>query len=160
MQDDLSPLLDPSVPSAVRPDCPVAKLKARLREAGLRPTRQRVILGWLLFGKGDRHVSAEDLYTEACRTRAELSLATVYNTLRQFADANLVRQVNLRAGKAYFDTNTSAHHHYAVDGEDTVFDVPASRFALTEPPEAPPGFRVVGVDIVVRLERVAGSEAK
>lgn len=160
MRDDLGTLLNPSGPFTARPDCPVARLKARLREAGLRPTRQRVILGWLLFGKGDRHVSAEDLFTEACRARAELSLATVYNTLRQFAEANLVRQVNVRTGKAYFDTNTSAHHHFAVEGEDTVFDVPASRFAVTELPEAPAGFRVVGVDIVVRLERLPEGEAR
>ena len=49
--------------------CPISAVKARLRSVGLRPTRQRMALGWLLFAKGDRHVSAEMLYEEALRAR-------------------------------------------------------------------------------------------
>jgi Fur family iron response transcriptional regulator len=134
--------------------CPVHTIRARLRDAGLRPTRQRMLLGWMLFAKGHRHVCAETLYEEAINSGVHLSLATVYNTLRQFSDANLIRQVPTGAGKAYFDTNTNPHHHYLVDGEETMLDVAGEEIALTSPPKAPPGFEVSGVDVIVRLRRV------
>jgi Fur family iron response transcriptional regulator len=137
--------------------CPVQNLKARLDMAGLRPTRQRMLLGWLLFGNGHRHVSAEDLYEEATRARAHLSLATVYNTLRQFSEASLIRQVPTGSGKAYFDTNVDEHHHYLAEGEDRMWDAPGEAVPLAGDPVAPPGYEVVGVDVIVRLKRVATS---
>jgi Fur family transcriptional regulator, iron response regulator len=139
-----------------QPGCVVQSLKARLREAGLRPTRQRMILGWLLLGKGNRHVSAEDLFEEATLAKAHLSLATVYNTLRQFSEANLIRQVPSNGGKAYFDTNTEEHHHFLLESEGRMWDAPAAAFAIAGEPVAPPGYRVVGLDVIVRLERVDG----
>ncbi|MGL5361739.1 MAG: iron response transcriptional regulator IrrA [Bosea sp. (in: a-proteobacteria)] len=138
-----------------RPGCPISAVRNRLRDKGLRPTRQRVLLGWMLFGKGNRHVSAEELFAEATRARASLSLATVYNTLHQFTEAGLLRQVQAGPGKAYFDTNTSDHHHFVVDGEETVFDMDDEPPELTTMPKAPPGFAVMGVDVIVRLRRLA-----
>jgi len=66
---------------------------------------QRMALAWILFAKGDRHVTAEMLYDEATRAQIPVSLATVYNTLHQFTDAGLLRQVAVDASKTYFDTN-------------------------------------------------------
>jgi Fur family iron response transcriptional regulator len=134
--------------------CLVQKLKARLIEAGLRPTQQRMLLGWLLFSRSHRHVSAEDLYDEATRARAHLSLATVYNTLRQFSEASLIRQVPTGGGKTYFDTNVGEHHHYLAEGEDRMWDAPAEAVEIAGKPVAPPGYEVVGVDVVVRLRRI------
>lgn len=74
-----------------RQGCPFHDVRQKLRRVGLRPTRQRVSLGWLLFAKGDRHVSAEILYEEAMKARVPVSLATVYNTLHQFTEAGLLR---------------------------------------------------------------------
>ena len=88
-----------------RRGCPLSDLRDRLRRAGLRPTRQRLSLGWLLFGRGDRHLTAEMLYDEAMRAKVPVSLATVYNTLHQFTEAGLLRQLALDGSKAYFDTN-------------------------------------------------------
>jgi Fur family transcriptional regulator, iron response regulator len=134
--------------------CPMSNVKAKLRDAGLRPTRQRIMLGWMLFAKGHRHVSAETLFEEAARARASLSLATVYNTLRQFSDSGLIRQVHVGAGKAYFDTNTGEHHHFVVEGEDEVFDVEDEPVQIGALPKAPPGFAIAGVDVIVRLRRL------
>jgi Fur family transcriptional regulator, iron response regulator len=138
----------------VQMGCPMSNVKAKLRDAGLRPTRQRIMLGWMLFAKGHRHVSAEALFEEATRARASLSLATVYNTLRQFSDAGLIRQVHVGAGKAYFDTNTGEHHHFIVEGEDEVFDVDGEPVEIGAMPKAPPGFAIAGVDVIVRLRRL------
>src|SRR5262245_57833778 len=115
-------------PTAERPREPVARgefngcpwhdVKAMLRQVGLRPTRQRMALGWILFGKGDRHLTAEMLYEEATRAKVPVSLATVYNTLHQFTDVGLLRQVAVDGSKSYFDTNASDHHHFFVEGEN------------------------------------------
>ena len=134
--------------------CPVQQIRARLVASGLRPTRQRILLGWLLLGQGHRHVSAEDLFEEARRARVHLSLATVYNTLRQFSEVSLIRQVLSEGGKAYFDTNVDEHHHYMIEGEDRMWDAPVEAVPMAGEVVAPPGFEVVGVDVVVRLRRV------
>src|SRR5215475_13568404 len=98
--------------------CPWHDVKAMLRDVGLRPTRQRMALGWILFGKGDRHITAEMLYEEATKAKVPVSLATVYNTLHQFTDVGLLRQVAVDGSKTYFDTNVSQHHHFFVEGEN------------------------------------------
>src|SRR4029077_14779287 len=87
--------------------CPWHDVKSMLHQVGLRPTRQRMALGWLLFGKGDRHLTAEMLYEEATLAKVPVSLATVYNTLNQLTDAGLLRQVSVDGTKTYFDTNVT-----------------------------------------------------
>jgi Fur family iron response transcriptional regulator len=83
----------------------------RLKDTGLRPTRQRLALAKLLLEVGDRHVTAEQLHCEASDTGIKVSLATIYNTLHQFTKANLLREVVVESGRAYFDTNTNEHCH-------------------------------------------------
>ena len=128
--------------------CPISAVKARLRTAGLRPTRQRMALGWLLFAKGDRHVSAEMLYEEALRAREPLSLATVYNTLRQFSEAGLLRQVSVSGPKTFFDTNVSEHHHFYNEDDETVVDIPGSTIQVAGLPEAPEGMMISSVEVI------------
>ncbi|WP_197703814.1 iron response transcriptional regulator IrrA [Variibacter gotjawalensis] len=133
--------------------CPWHDVKEMLREVGLRPTRQRMALGWILFAKGDRHLTAEMLYEEATRAKVPVSLATVYNTLHQFTDVGLLRQVAVDGSKSYFDTNASDHHHFFVEGEDELVDIPETGVMLDRAPEAPEGYEVARVDVIVRLRR-------
>lgn len=133
--------------------CPVHDLKERLRDAGLRPTRQRVALGWLLFGRGDRHLSAETLFEEAQRARVPVSLATIYNTLNQFTHAGLLREIAVEGGRAFFDTNTSDHHHFFIEGGDGLVDIPAHDIAVANLPKPPDGMEIARVEVVVRLRR-------
>ena len=138
--------------------CPISAVKTRLRNAGLRPTRQRMALGWLLFAKGDRHVSAEMLYEEALRAREPLSLATVYNTLRQFSEAGLLRQVSVSGPKTFFDTNVSEHHHFYNEEDETVVDIPCSTIQVAGLPVPPEGMMISSVEVIVRLRRADGQE--
>ena len=137
-----------------RPDPKMLDVTALLRRAGLRPTLQRLSLGKLLYGKGDRHVTAEMLHGEALVARVPVSLATVYNTLHQFTEAGLLREVAVDGARAYFDTNVSEHHHFFVEGEEVVMDVPEGGVAIASLPEAPEGYEIARVDVVVRLRRV------
>jgi Fur family iron response transcriptional regulator len=136
-----------------RRGCPLSDLRERLRRAGLRPTRQRLSLGWLLFGRGDRHLTAEMLYDEAMRAKVPVSLATVYNTLHQFTEAGLLRQLALDGSKAYFDTNPSEHHHFYLEEEGAVMDMPDCGITVDSLPDAPEGMEIAGVEVIVRLRR-------
>jgi Fur family transcriptional regulator, iron response regulator len=135
--------------------CPWHDVKAMLRQVGLRPTRQRMALGWLLFGKGGRHLTAEMLYEEATKAKVPVSLATVYNTLHQFTDVGLLRQIAVDGAKAYFDTNASQHHHFFVEGEHMLFDIPHNDVVVGKAPVAPEGYEIARIDVVVRLRRKA-----
>ena len=128
-------------------------LVERLRAAGLRPTRQRILLGELLFGGHDRHVTAESLHEDVVRADAHVSLATVYNTLNQFTSAGLLRSVAVDGARTYFDTNTSDHHHFYCEWDGSIFDIPdSSKLAISGVPDAPKGTEIARVDVVVRLK--------
>jgi Fur family iron response transcriptional regulator len=140
-----------------RTGCPFHDVREMLREVGLRPTRQRLALGWLLFAKGDRHLTAEALHEEAVRARFPVSLATVYNTLHQFTEVGLLRQVAVDGSKTYFDTNASEHHHFYVEGDGegdrSLVDIPGAELLVDRLPTPPDGYEVARVDVVVRLRR-------
>ena len=125
----------------------------RLRQSGLRPTRQRVELAGLLFKDQDRHVTAESLHDEITRTGVKVSLATVYNTLHQFTQAGLLRQVIVDAARSYFDTNTGDHQHFFLEKEGLLIDIPGETIAVAGVPAPPPGLTVDRVDVVVRVKR-------
>jgi len=151
---DLSTALSRPMPApAPRRGCPLSDLRDKLRRVGLRPTRQRVSLGWLLFGKGDRHVTAELLFDEAARARVPVSLATVYNTLHQFTQAGLLRQLAVDGTKAYFDTNPSEHHHFFLEEEGRLVDMPSEGMTVSDLPAPPAGMEVAGIEVIVRLRK-------
>jgi Fur family transcriptional regulator, iron response regulator len=128
-------------------------VETQLRKAELRPTRQRIALASLLFAKGDRHLTAEDLHEEARSARIPVSLATVYNTLHQFTSAGLLRIVAAEGSRTYFDTNVSDHHHFIIEGDNTVFDIEEGRVTVNNLPEPPDGMEIAHVDVIVRLRR-------
>jgi Fur family transcriptional regulator, iron response regulator len=136
--------------------CPWHDVKSMLRDVGLRPTRQRMSLGWILFAKGDRHLTAEMLYEEANKAKVPVSLATVYNTLHQFTEVGLLRQIAVDGSKTYFDTNVSDHHHFYVEDANELVDIPVSEVAVDKMPEAPEGYEIARIDVVVRLKPVRG----
>jgi len=135
------------------PDSNERAFPARLAAAGLRPTRQRVALGELLFGKGDRHVTAERLFDEATAARMPVSLATVYNTLHQFTAAGLLREIAVDGTRVYFDTNTSEHHHFLLEDGEELYDIPGSNVTVANLPAPPGGLKISRVDVIVRLRR-------
>ncbi len=130
---------------------PYSQILARLRDAGLRPTRQRLALGRLLFEGGDHHLTAEHLHEQALSAGASVSLATVYNTLHQFTRAGLLREVVVDSSRTYFDTNVSDHHHFFHEEEGSLSDISGHAISLTGLPDAPEGTDVARVDIVVRV---------
>lgn len=135
--------------AATRPE-----VRAMLRQAGLRPTRQRMALAEILFAHGNRHISAESLHDEAVTRRVPVSLATIYNTLHQFTGAGLLREVAVDGSKTYFDTNTQDHHHFFVEDDNEVMDIPAGQMGVGRVPDPPEGYEISRIDVVVRLRRI------
>ncbi len=128
-----------------------ADLVERLRRAGLRPTRQRVLLATILFGQGDRHVSAEMLHAEVIAAGEQVSLATVYNSLHQFTAAGLLRELAVDGSKAYFDTNVSNHNHFFIEDRGELIDIDGDSIRVDGLPKPPDGMEISHIDVVVRL---------
>ena len=124
-----------------------------LRAAHFRPTRQRLALARLLFGRGDRHVTAEELHGEAVAAAVRVSLATVYNTLHQFVAAGLLREVVLHSGCCYFDTNVSDHHHFFFEDTGRLLDIPGEHVAVSGLPKPPGGAAIRRIDVIIRVDQ-------
>ncbi|OIP85046.1 MAG: transcriptional repressor [Rhodobacterales bacterium CG2_30_65_12] len=138
-----------------------AKRKAALwlENGGIRATRQREILAALLMGDGhNRHVTAESLFDAVRGCGERVSLATVYNTLRAFSEAGLLREIHVTGGKVYFDTDTTNHAHFYWEdtGElhDAGHDAPEHEVRVSNLPTPPEGTEVSRVDVVIRLRRI------
>ena len=124
---------------------------ARLRAVGLRPTRQRLALARLLLENGDRHITAEQLHGEAIGAEIQVSLATVYNTLHQFTEAGLLREVVVEPGRSYFDTNTTDHHHFFCESTSRLQDIPGQDVVVSGFPLPPLGTEICRVDVIIRV---------
>ena len=132
---------------------PFADALGRLKEAGLRPTRQRLALAKLLFDGGDQHVTAEQLHVLARDASVSVSLATVYNTLHQFRESGLLREVVIGPGRSYFDTNTHDHHHFYVEPQGELIDIPMESVEVSRLPPPPEGTAMDRVDVIIRVNR-------
>jgi Fur family iron response transcriptional regulator len=125
---------------------------SQLRKVGLRPTRQRLALAKLLFTDGNRHVTAEDLHSEARREGISVSLATVYNTLHQFTQKGLLREVVVESSRTYFCTNISDHGHFFYEKSGRLLDFPADSVEISRLPSTPNGAKIKNIDIIIRID--------
>ena len=135
----------------MHPNRPNLLALRKLKESGLRPTRQRIALSRLLLESGPRHVTAEELFQEARAVGIPVSLATVYNTLHQFTSAGLMIEVVVGSGQSYFDTNPTSHYHYFDKTTGEIIDVPEDAIQFVKLPEPPPGKVIDRIDVVVRI---------
>ena len=141
---------DSPAPLASGPPCATMKPCFAMSACG---HRQRLALAKLLYTHSDRHVTAEMLYAEATRHSLPVSLATIYNTLNQFAKLGLLREVGVDGSITYFDTNTSNHHHFFMDGENEICDIPTTDILIGKMAEIPDGYEIARVDLMIRLKR-------
>lgn len=134
---------------------PYTRVIELMNRVGLRPTRQRLTLARLLFDGGERHITAEQLHDEAVAANVPVSLATVYNTLHQFTESGLLREVVVEAGRSYFDTNTTSHYHFFRDDTCELQDIPSGAITVSKLPKLPEGTCLDRVDVVVRVSAQA-----
>ena len=152
--DVLSDLPEPDLDDLAVPaaDEVGARCAQLLCDAGLRPTRHRLALARMLLIGDHRHVTAEGLYDEVLAANLRPSRATVYNTLNQFTEVGLLRRIAADGIKSFFDTDTSVHPHFYLEGEDVLVDV-AGGLAFSKVPDALPGHEIARLDVIVHLRR-------
>ena len=126
------------------------KAISKLSANGIRPTKQRMILAKLLFEKGKRHISAEDLFDEVRNEDRKISLATIYNTLKQFTSLGLIREIVVDQNKSLYCTNKESHYHLYIEDENKVIDIPTKNIDLNIP-SIPACLKLHDVDVIVRI---------
>ena len=126
-------------------------LEKKIRDAKLRPTKQRLALAQLLFSQGSRHITAERLHSEAMEAGVAVSLATIYNNLHQFTTAGLLREVVVDSSRSYFDTNVAPHHHFFHEQTGALEDIPKNALTVENIPSLPEGTEISSVDVIVRV---------
>ena len=126
------------------------KAITKLSANSIRPTKQRMILAKLLFEKGKRHISAEDLFDEVRNEDRKISLATIYNTLKQFTSLGLIREIVVDQNKSLYCTNKESHYHLYIEDENKVIDIPTKNIDLNIP-SIPACLKLHDVDVIVRI---------
>ena len=121
-----------------------------LKKNNIRPTKQRIILAKLLFEKGRRHISAEDLYDEVRQDDRKISLATIYNTLKQFSNIGLIREIVVDQNKSLYCTNNESHYHLYIEDEGKIVDIPTKNIDLNIP-SMPACLKLHNIDVIVRV---------
>ncbi len=133
------------------------EIAEKMKHAGLRPTRQRIMLGGLLWARqeGHRHVTAEQLHNEAKDMKIQVSLATVYNTLHQFTNVGLLKEIVVDNNRCYFDTNIDEHHHFFNESTGELGDIAADAIQVGAVPAPPHGTSIASVDVMVRVRNAS-----
>ena len=122
----------------------------KLSYLGIRPTKQRRILAKLLFENGDRHISAEELFAEVQKEKRKISLATIYNTLKQFTNIGLIREIVVDQNKSIYCNNNQSHYHLYIEDEGKIVDIPTKNIDLNIP-SIPACLQLHNIDVIVRL---------
>ena len=101
-----------------------ANFVEKLRNSGLRPTKQRLKICEVLFNtKKTFHFTINDLSKIiAEKIDEKISLATVYNTVHAFKKKGYLKEISINSDKSYFDTNTSIHHHFYDEDTNQLID--------------------------------------
>jgi Fur family iron response transcriptional regulator len=126
-----------------------------LESHGIHPTAQRIRIAELLFAR-EQHVTAEQVIRLLGKDGAHVSKATVYNTLNLFRERGLVRTVDVDPTRQFYDSSTSAHHHFYNEDTGELTDIAPESVALNVHTALPPGTEQTGVDVVVRVRGTSG----
>ena len=96
----------------------------KLRNSGLRPTKQRLKICEVLFNTEKTfHFTINDLSKIISEKLSEkISLATVYNTIHAFKKKGYLKEISINSDRNYFDTNISAHHHFYDEDTNELID--------------------------------------
>ena len=122
----------------------------KLEKNGIRATKQRRVLAKLIFDKGKRHISAENLFDEVKKDERKISMATIYNTLKQFTNLGLIREIVVDQNKSLYCNNNQSHYHLYIEDEGKVIDIPTQNIDL-DIPSIPACLKLHDIDVIVRV---------
>jgi Fur family iron response transcriptional regulator len=132
-----------------------ADVEATLRARRVQPTPQRIEIGMLLLA-GPCHVSADQLLQALRRAGSPVSKATVYNTLKVFSRAGIVREVAVDPTRLVYDSTTAPHHHFMDESTGELTDIDPGDVELRRLPRLPDGLEAASVEVIIRVRRRPG----
>ena len=126
----------------------------KLRNSGLRPTKQRLKICEILFDTDKTfHFTVKDLSKIISQKLGEnISLATVYNTVHAFEKKGYLKEISINSNQTYFDTNTSSHHHFFDEKEKKLIDLENYDVGPINILKKINGKRIKSVEVLVKLE--------
>ena len=126
----------------------------KLRNSGLRPTKQRIKICEVLFNKETTfHFTINDL-VKIIETEAneKISLATIYNTIHAFKKKGYLKEIPIDSNQSYFDTNVTDHHHFYDISEKKLIDLDQADVGLINIQKSIPGKKIKSVEVLVKLD--------
>ena len=126
----------------------------KLRNSGLRPTKQRIKICEVLFNKETTfHFTINDL-VKIIETEAneKISLATVYNTIHAFEKKGYLKEIPIDSNQSYFDTNVTDHHHFYDISEKKLTDLDEVDVGPINIQKSIPGKKIKSVEVLVKLD--------
>ncbi len=126
----------------------------KLRNSGLRPTKQRIKICEVLFNKETTfHFTINDL-VKIIETEAneKISLATVYNTIHAFEKKGYLKEIPIDSNQSYFDTNVTDHHHFYDISEKKLIDLDEVDVGPINIQKSIPGKKIKSVEVLVKLD--------
>ena len=125
----------------------------KLRETGLRPTKQRVKICEVLFNRDKTfHFTINDLVKRISEELNEkISLATVYNTVHALQKKGYLKEISINSDKSYFDTNTTVHHHYYDEDTHQLIDCDENEIENVNVKNNITGKKINSVEVLVRV---------
>ena len=130
-------------------------LVKKLRNSGLRPTKQRIKLADFLFNRDKTfHFTVENLDKAINKKNSDIkiALATIYNTVHAFKKAGHLKEILIKDGKNYFDTNTSSHHHFYDETNNELTDIENNKIELRKFPTPPKGKSICNVNVIINID--------
>ena len=133
----------------------VANYIAKLRNSGLRPTRQRIRICEVLFNRDKTfHFSINDLKKILQnKFNEKISLATVYNTVNAFQKKGYLKEINIGSEISYFDTNTTSHHHFYDEQTKELIDINSQEVEIKKSPIPPSGKKIEGIEVTFKISK-------
>ena len=130
------------------------KYLEKLRNSGLRPTKQRLQICQVLFEtKKTFHFTINDLAKKIkSRIKNEISLATIYNTVHAFEKKGYLKQIPINSNQTYFDTNISDHHHFYDLKDEKLIDLNNADVGPINIKKKINGKKIKSVEVLVKLE--------
>ena len=128
---------------------------AKLRNSGLRPTRQRIRICEVLFNRDKTfHFSINDLKKILQnKFNEKISLATVYNTVNAFQKKGYLKEINIGSEISYFDTNTTSHHHFYDEQTKELIDINSQDVEIKKSPIPPSGKKIEGIEVTFKISK-------
>ena len=128
--------------------------KDKLRNSGLRPTKQRIKICEILFNKEKTfHFSINQLAQIISKeTVDKISLATIYNTVQAFLKKGYLKEISINSDKSYYDTNITNHHHFYDEDKKELIDIDYEEVEPVIVKKVPPSKKIKSIEVLIKVQ--------